>query len=425
MDEHDPTSQLPRHTTPTWEVELLISGVAVFAMLQLPGWLDDAMFSLRPRLDDSLQMLLMMVYVYAKGAVLILALTFVLHLLLRARWIALVGLHSVYPDGIRWEKLRIGPILRDLERARQRPFPEIVERADNLATTVFAVGVMLALFIVLIAAMALLVAGVAVLLSSLSGGRFGVVAALLALLAIVVVPFSLASLLDRELGARIARGSLRYRLLQRVLRLYARAGFSGTQAMALLASHAGDRKVRMATTGLIFLAFVIASLSLVAQESPNRLGDYGLFPSGAALRNIDDAHYDDQRDPARDAAVPYVQSIVVAGPYLKLVVPFRPGLDEPAMRRRCPQATAAKGDGLAEARLACLQSLHGVVLDGKSLDPRYEPGSDPRTDRPALVAMIDLRDLPRGRHELRVAYPREPGRQRRDDPGFDRIPFWK
>jgi hypothetical protein len=24
---------LPRHTTPTWEVELLISGVAVFAML--------------------------------------------------------------------------------------------------------------------------------------------------------------------------------------------------------------------------------------------------------------------------------------------------------------------------------------------------------------------------------------------------------
>ena len=41
---------LPKHTTPTWEVELLISGVAVFAMLQLPGWLDDGMFALAPRL---------------------------------------------------------------------------------------------------------------------------------------------------------------------------------------------------------------------------------------------------------------------------------------------------------------------------------------------------------------------------------------
>jgi hypothetical protein len=226
-------------------------------------------------------------------------------------------------------------------------------------------------------------------------------------------------------GARIARGSLRYRLLQRVLGLYARAGFSGSPAMALLASHGGDRKVRMATSALIFLALVIASLSLVAQESPNLLGNYRLFPSGATLRNIDGAHYDDQRDPARDAAVPYVQSIVVVGPYLKLVVPFRPGLDEPAMRRRCPRATAEKGDGLAAARLACLQSLHGVALDGKPLDVQYEPGSDPRTDRPALVAMIDLRDLQRGRHELQVAYPREPGRQRKDGPGSDRIPFWR
>ena len=30
---NDPDA-LPEHTTPTWEVELLISGIAVFAMLQ-------------------------------------------------------------------------------------------------------------------------------------------------------------------------------------------------------------------------------------------------------------------------------------------------------------------------------------------------------------------------------------------------------
>jgi hypothetical protein len=35
----DSADKLPKHTTPTWEVELLISGVAVFAMMQLPGWM--------------------------------------------------------------------------------------------------------------------------------------------------------------------------------------------------------------------------------------------------------------------------------------------------------------------------------------------------------------------------------------------------
>ena len=44
----DDPHALPRRTTPTWEVELLISGVAVFAMLQLPGWLDDRLFALLP-----------------------------------------------------------------------------------------------------------------------------------------------------------------------------------------------------------------------------------------------------------------------------------------------------------------------------------------------------------------------------------------
>ena len=56
-------------------MELLISGVAVFAMLQLPGWLDDRYFALRPRFDGSWEMPLMMTYLYLKGAAVILAIT--------------------------------------------------------------------------------------------------------------------------------------------------------------------------------------------------------------------------------------------------------------------------------------------------------------------------------------------------------------
>lgn len=64
--------QLPQHTTPTWEVELLISGVAVFAMLQLPVWLDRQMFALTPRLDTDLAGVVLPLYVYLKSAALIL-----------------------------------------------------------------------------------------------------------------------------------------------------------------------------------------------------------------------------------------------------------------------------------------------------------------------------------------------------------------
>ena len=90
------------HASRQWEAELLVSCIAVFAMLQLPGLLDDAIFSLRPRFDATWTSLLVLLYVYGKGAAVLLAATFTIHLLLRARWIALAGMHAIYPQGVDW-----------------------------------------------------------------------------------------------------------------------------------------------------------------------------------------------------------------------------------------------------------------------------------------------------------------------------------
>src|SRR5690606_10363238 len=125
-----------------------------------------------------------------------------------------------------------------------------------------------------------------------------------------------------------------------------------------------------------------------------------------------------RRNPARDPAVPYIQDLVVRGPYLRLVVPYVPGAGERAIRRRC----TLPGEAAPLQVLDCLATLHAVSLDGKAIAGlRYDTGTDPRTERPVLVAMVDLRDIPPGRHELRVA---------RVDAGDDedpewRVPFWR
>lgn len=419
MAEPDPTSDLPRHTTPTWEVELLISGVAVFAMLQLPGWLDDRVFAVEPRLDADWRQILFLAYIYAKSATLILATTFVAHLLLRARWIALVGMHSVYPDGIRLDALHMGPIQRELEQAIDTPIPDRIESADNLATTVFAIGVMLAMMLAGIAIVAMAVYGASLMVATLSHGRIAATSAMLVVFAVIVVPFSLLVLIDRYLGARLPMEGRLRKTAKALLQVYSRIGFSrgGNTIMATLASHGGDRRAIVLTTAIMFVALAGSAWSMTLLRKPDMLGSYALFPQSETQR-IDAAHYDDQRNPARDPATPYIQSAVVAGPYLKLVVPYRPERDDPAMRSLCPQA-------MATARLACLQSLHGAMLDGKPLaDLRYEIASDPRTDRPALLAMLDVRALAPGRHELQVARPPRPGKADQDGLSFDRIAFW-
>ena len=144
-------------------------------------------------------------------------------------------------------------------------------------------------------------------------------------------------------------------------------------------------------------------------------------PAPGSARVFDAAHYDHLRDVGRDPAVPFIDDPVVRGPWLRLTVPFQPGADDAALLGRCPEAVAA-GDEDADRVLDCLQSIHAVGLDGKPLASlRYDAGSDPRTERPALVAMIDARELAPGRHELRIA------RAGAEDHGEAAwvIPFWR
>jgi hypothetical protein len=424
----DDPHQLPRHTTPTWEVELLISGVAVFAMLQLPGWLDDRYFSLLPRFDKGWEVPLFLTYTYLKGAAVLLAITFALHLLLRAQWIAQVGMHSVFPGGIRWERLRIGPIAREVEQRRYGSAEASIERADNRATVVFAIGVMLASSLLLLGF--LLPALFAVVMSALwacgipsDPARVFMITALA-----FVMPAVFAQRIDRSFGGRLQAGGFLHGLLSRIIGAYSRTGVmsrSSSPVFSLLASHGGELRALAFTMAVVVATMVGVAFSGEALKSPLALGSYSAFPAFAdGSRTLDASHYDDQRDFAHDPPTAYIQSATATGPYVRLTVPYDPKRDSAAMRGcRIP---AGSGDAANSARLACLQSLHGVTLDGKPLPGlQYEIGSDARTDRPALVAMIDMRGLPRGRHELQIAYPPRDGKAARVEPGFDRIPFWR
>ena len=432
MSEHNNIDPRLARVAPTWEVELLISGVAVFAMLQLPGWLDEHLLSLQPRLAREWHNMALMIYLYVKSAAVILAITFILHLGLRARWIALVGMNSVFPGGIRSERLKMGSVQRTVETGLNEPTEAVIERADNAASVVFAIGVMITSFVVSIL---LMVVGMYALSSAAING-LGLDADAykwtFILLLLLLSPLLLAGLVDQWRGATASPDSITHRTLAAVFRTYMRVGMgrSSNRIMALLSSHGGERKALSLLMAVVMLTILGVSASLAAMRTPEKLGNYANFPMFSGEKSLDTSHYDDRRNPLIDDALPYVPSLVATGPYLELLVPYRPMRDEPAMRVACKHANGiANKNAREQARLDCLQVLHSVLLDGKPLaDLHYEVSTDPRTARPALLAMIDIRDLPRGRHELRIARPpladRKPDADK-PDPGFDRILFWR
>ncbi len=425
--------RVPRRTTPTWEIELLISGVTVFSLLQLPGALDNTYVGLENRLDRSWATALLLAYFYLKASVVILATMFVAHLVMRAYWVSLVGLDSVYPDGIQWGKLRLGTIKRSTEEAMSAPLGERIAAADDRSSLIFAIGVSLA---GLLLVMTIFVA--AALALSLPLSRVEALAPYQALLVPVIfglllLPWLLAWLVDLWIGDRLdpRRGAGRW--LHRLFRAAYRLGLgqASNPTLALVGSHEGSTRVRV----LVRVAIVLVLLGIVwvhqIDKEDRSAGSFSFVPtdSPGAAHTLRSGHYDSMRDVESDTPLPYIASELADGDYLRLTVPYRPNLHNATLARVCPKGAVEepKGTRARDRRrielLLCHSRIHAVSLDGAPVRGLgYDFATDPKSGLPVIVAMIDIRHLERGRHELGVRRPRV---ESDDDPRDYRIPFWR
>src|SRR3954462_15253430 len=80
-------------TSPTWELELFLSGAFVFATFQLPGLIESAYSRIAPHVTDATEPILLNGVLYAKAIAFTLVAMFSIHLVMRAYWVALMGVH--------------------------------------------------------------------------------------------------------------------------------------------------------------------------------------------------------------------------------------------------------------------------------------------------------------------------------------------
>ncbi|KFN49809.1 hypothetical protein [Arenimonas composti] len=459
----DDPRQLPKRTTPTWEMELLISGATVFSLLQLPDQVDRLLFGFYNNTLPDLAALSLPLWIYVKFALLTLIATFLLHLVTRGYWVALVGLHSVYPEGVRWDRMRerLGPQYFRRVHADLSDMSTLIERADNRASLVFGVGVGLAtvMFVPMLIVSLMMVAIWA--RWALSGGEGGgqtLLFVVLGAFGIVAILFAVLVQWDRRAGAGLVPGSPQERRMQRLFDLYAKIGFSGSgnPLLTLFSSHAGSRRTAVLITVVAVVVFTI----VLGQTVGSRMGlglriGAGLPPDGFGVASLVKAdHYDDQRgDVIQLVPPPHIPSRIIAGDWLPLFIPYIPTRHDEFVARDCaiaeptssePDATADAGEP-AEAgrerrrqerearrqerakywreRLDCLARLHLLAIDGEPVAVPFDAGEDPRTGQRGLVAMLPIADLPRGRHELTVG--RLPRNHGEDPPDPWRILFWK
>lgn len=421
--------RLSRLTTPTWEIELLISAAVVFSLLQLLDPLEQLFARYVHSLAEWAAMLLIYSHLYTKVVLYILIAAFVVHLAARAHWVSLVGVHSVFPGGIRWDNVPGSPFMRRLLQAQGGAVETAIEAADNRSSLVFAFGIVCAQFALLIYVATVVTVGLATALHWLTDVGFD--RSLLG----VIVAFSVVYLtiwaLDRWLGSRLDHQRGVGRLLYLAYRGSGMLLFNRFchPLLPLLVSNVGGRRGTWLFNLLLILAVTAATAHSAWQARGTGLLQSEQLPPLRRDGGLNPAHYADQRSGLlRYSGLPSIQSEWIEQPYLRLFIPYQPARFDALGCGQQDAATDAAAVTAAQQRWAdCIAVALELRLDDHPI-PRVDAlrHRDADSGLDGLLVRVDVRHLAIGRHQLQLRRPPRSGQPPSpEDADHDRIVFWR
>jgi hypothetical protein len=411
---HEPTVR-------PWELELLISGAVVFSLLQMPGHVDQWFAHVQPHLAERAHFGAFMLYTYVKLILYTLIACFVLHLTLRAYWVGLIGLETVFPAGVRWDNSSYGPVMTEVYREKMGRLQPRIDAADRFCSILFPLAftvVMLFFFSIAILAIGgALAFGIARLLfggQHLDGVMIGIFSVAF------IIPLG-TWILDRAVGGRMERGGAGHRFLRRasLASYYVNAmPIYGTTFMTLISNvRKGARYPAMYALMAVLFSFFFVKDVFIGQGVVTS-GDHVYLPDAPGTFGVGSAFYESQRD--EDDIydrLPSIQSDVIQDPYVKLFIPYAPLRHGEAFAQRCPGVRPLSRGGVrmdggeppdsaaVRAVLDCWTRLQPVTLNGRPIRPVFRFYAHPGSGIRGILAYIPVQGLPRGENLLTVGVP--------------------
>lgn len=441
---------------PTWEMELIISGALIVTLFQIPQLVDDTFNRIVTHVSRDVIMLPVMGYVVIRYIINALIATFLVHFFVRSFWVGLLGLERVYPDGIDWKKLPLGPVITAFYREKLPDVTTLRRQTDHLASSLFSI-----LFIFLInifwlgmvsfCALPLSWFLHAVIFTSTPLGTV-FLRTLLVVFVAVYVPALVASMADARAKKALDKGKEEplsegvARLMTRAYKLayYGSLSFMTAPALIVFKSHISKLRMAIAIAALSILFPVTLVVGMLMSEGKIKLESYVYFPNEPQELGMLPDFYEALGEPDINFEGPTIQGDVIRDPYVRLFLPFNATSDNDIVSEICPDLPKFRDDGLVfgdsdegnddgernKKTMACLAGLYEIELDASPLtDLDFVFYTHPETAIRGLLTYIDVRRLPQGKHVLRIA-KRKSKRQREkknEDETARRlywIPFW-
>ncbi|CCH01006.1 hypothetical protein FAES_2997 [Fibrella aestuarina BUZ 2] len=434
-DEQDKLREL---TTQSWNLELAISGVAMFAILQLPDLLESAFSYLQHNFllnDEGMpRLLISLSYSMIRAIFYVLFAAFLANFVMRAFWVGLVGLLAVYPSGIHYDRIPYSTPYSQRRMADELgPLDRYILRLDKRCNIVFALAFQFVFFLIVVGM--LYVFGLVIYLvvqpnvspAVWLGVKIGI-GLLVAGFYIALIVLSLKKVREHPRGMK-----LQYQLTKapRLMLM----GMYRPSSYITNTFYSHIPKQRFTRTAAIFMTvfmvvFLVEYTIDQARNNPrsSAFSSRHLYSARVDSLFLDPGAYDNQRPEGELVGVASIQADVIREPYIRLFIAYPKALDT-LLTRLAPEPSWPDSLSRTERRrqqgVWINQQINRLVRLTVNDSTIHQPDllfaqAGPMQQRGWQTVLVPG-NLVKGRNLLRVGIQR-PGQSGPDE--LAAIPFW-
>lgn len=385
MEKYDKMPKwLKRVQENSWELELLISGGAIFSLFKLSDFFQE--FALTIRITNVASGLHLFT-VFGMYGIKLLTIGFITHLLIRAYWVGQVCLNFAFPNGVLSRK----------EVSKKTPFKDVFESKDNLKSDLLEIDSIAGIALFLSIILTYLLVGFLISLiptltiPSLLFKNFG--SSFLSAYANVLFVIYLIYILDLVLFGLLRRVPyISYVLYPFFIALdYLTLRFFIQKPLRVYSSNINKKIISTLLIFFFSMALILTYTSIYKIMKWLNILDQRNYRNSLAKNWLDQELYLDQYD--KDAIItrPVIQSQIITGSFLKLYFPYFKDYDYLIEQYITSKEYTYPSDMLI------------VYLDDKeveSIDWFNYRGF--KNSKIGLQTLIDISSLNKGKHILRL-----------------------
>lgn len=393
-----PTQWIQKLKDESWQAELLVSTIAIFGSIQLFKVIDWLTIIAIDRLAPTQYLIGYAIVFAGLLAVSILSTMFIIHFLLRAYWIGLVGLNSVFPDyslnDSAYSELYTSKILTFLPK-----LPKTIQDVDELSSVIFSAAFyMLLIYSYLSIAISLLLFIYNYFESSLGEYSRIIVAPFLIILTLQVLISIVANLnyfkknhtiqeayfFSTKYSSWLLFGPL-YKYLMQISMIFA-TNFKRKKSLVGL------------TIVFLCIGMILTFIRFIDSQIPYLVNQESFFNSTQAYHG----YYESEEKEGTFLLSPQIDSDIIESNNLKLFIPIYT-YEKSLYSNIC--GTMNEGLTKEEQRkwyLECYSSYNQVLLNDKEIETNFMKYEKSQTKQFGLLAYIDIENATKGMNSLKV-----------------------